>query len=187
MVIRAALFIALFAIQASAQLRVKGRTLEVASERIRVVFDGGDLVRADNLLTRESVAHGAAKGSPTARLIRANGTAEETLDYVWSLADRDGMTRAYLARPDGSSSLKMEVWIDPPSGQIVIRTGADGKDPGLRGAHWGLRALNINSHRLILPVLGGLVFDSDRPPPPNFSSSSEVLWEAPFLMMASRR
>src|SRR5688572_22954538 len=79
MVIRAALFIALFAIQASAQLRVKGRTLEVASERIRVVFDGGDLVRADNLLTRESVAHGAAKGSPTARLIRANGTAEETL------------------------------------------------------------------------------------------------------------
>lgn len=189
------IWITALASAADAQIRLREdrRTLEVTSARMRVVFRGADVVAVENLLTGASAAldsAGEASAKPVAMLVKPNGSAVPESDHlVWAVEEsQDGLTSARIVSPDGSApGLGMTVRIDPQAGQIVVRISARVFSPGLRGIRWGLRNLDLTKHRLILPVLGGIVFDQSKPPPAGFSASSESQWEAPFLLLASQQ
>lgn len=175
---------------ASAQLLVDGSLLEAKTSRLHATFRGGDLVRFQNLLTDETaVLAKPAPEQPIARLVGADGsTAESASGYGWALGDYQGLPFAYLVRPDGSpGGIRMEVWIDPSTEQLAVRIAGETPSRGLRGVRWGLSGLDLATHRLILPITGGIVFDGLRPPPAGFTATSETRWEAPFLMLASRQ
>ncbi|NLI01539.1 MAG: hypothetical protein GX446_18845 [Chthonomonadales bacterium] len=151
-------------------IAIAGDRLTVRSAHIRVVLRAGEVAEITNRLTDEVVSTGTGRLDPMTTALRVKGAAGPMRADGWRLAHEDAVRReaAQTVLRDGSTTVWLNVQVDPETQDIVIGAWGDSLQEGLQGFRLGVRSLDLTVGRLVVPTQRGLEYSraSGEPPEP---------------------
>ncbi|MDO8587479.1 MAG: DUF6259 domain-containing protein [Armatimonadota bacterium] len=141
-----------------AAIEVNGDKLVVATQRVSAVFRGGDLVRLTDLSLGARYC-GLFQGAATLLDLRMLSQPETGLRCTgWR---RISPSSASACFKDETRSVEMTVSACEETQEIVVRLSGSTTSPGVTGAMWGIRGLDLSKGRLVVPAYGGSRADKD--------------------------
>lgn len=167
---------------------VEGNRVTAQSERMIVVFQGGDLIRMTNRLTQEQYIHAPVRLASLLDLKMSPAPGTPLRPTEW----RQG--RGVGANPDSAMTtfndlvrtVTLTLVVEPETQDIVITIFGDATRDGVTGLTWGLRGLDLTSGRLLIPAQGGCYADAEHTPDKvTFDYPSQ--WEAQMAVWETKR
>lgn len=154
--------LSLCSVRSSADLRIDGDRLYVATANIRVVFQGGEIREITNRVTGERFASGLQRHTPLTSMLTATGEAVPLRCDGWRRGHEniEGREAAQTVLRSTKFTVWFNVVLDKETDDVTVGTWGESSGDGVMGCRWAVRSLDLSVGSLLVPTASRFQYDS---------------------------